>query len=388
MIKVSVIIPVYNVELYLRECLDSIINQTLKEIEIICIDDCSSDNSYSILEEYLQKDNRIKILKNDYNKGAGQTRNIGIDLSNGEYIYFMDSDDCISLDFLENLFYTAKEYDVDLVSTLNIMYIKNGLIEEHSKFYKEVINRAPIKGKSNVSIINLKRDTEEYIHVLPVNKILRKKFIIDNNLKFSCINSRIEDVNFTGRVLCHFPSTAYNHKAIYYYKYRANSTTNLSNFSLENNIKAIEQAYDLINYYKNNNKDLVKYVYKISWGSLYYLFKTFHNKEEFYPYIYNFAQSIYIEEDTINHNSKSEIDIYKGYNFVRLNSQYYDYLSFMYIVNNQEQMLNNLYKKLNVLNSNNFRLFGIQNLEDRLVIILFGIKVTFKKRAEQSSRIL
>ena len=120
MIKVSIIVPVYNVELYLRECLDSIINQTLKDIEIICVDDCSTDNSYIILDEYSKKDSRIKLLKHNVNKGLGPARNTGINVAQGEYIGFIDSDDYISLDYFENLYNTAKKYNSDIVSTLNI----------------------------------------------------------------------------------------------------------------------------------------------------------------------------------------------------------------------------------------------------------------------------
>ena len=101
MIKVSVIIPVYNVEPYLKEALDSVINQTLREIEIICIDDCSTDNSYNILEEYAKKDNRIIIIKNEENLGVGISRNKGIRLSKGEYIGFVDGDDYIVNNYFE-----------------------------------------------------------------------------------------------------------------------------------------------------------------------------------------------------------------------------------------------------------------------------------------------
>lgn len=132
MIKISVIVPVYNVENYLRECLESIINQTLKEIEILCIDDCSTDNSYSILEEYAKKDNRIILIKNLENKGGGYNRNIGIKEARGEYISFIDSDDYVLKDYLENLYNTAKKYNSDIVNTLNI----KTYIEETKKTYK------------------------------------------------------------------------------------------------------------------------------------------------------------------------------------------------------------------------------------------------------------
>ena len=96
MIKVSVIIPVFNVEKYLEECLESILAQTLKEIEIICVNDGSVDNSLSILKEYEKKYPQIKVLKNKTNMGQGYTRNIGIKEASGLYIGFVDSDDYVS----------------------------------------------------------------------------------------------------------------------------------------------------------------------------------------------------------------------------------------------------------------------------------------------------
>ena len=98
--KISVIIPVYNVEKYLSECLDSIVNQTLKDIEIICVNDGSTDNSLSILQEYASKDKRIKIIDKE-NEGQGYARKVGLDIVSGEYILFCDSDDKY---FLNNVF--------------------------------------------------------------------------------------------------------------------------------------------------------------------------------------------------------------------------------------------------------------------------------------------
>ena len=94
--KVSVIIPVYNVEKYLRECLDSVVNQTLKDIQIILIDDGSTDSSLGICKEYAQKDNRIKIIEQK-NQGAGAARNRGMSEAKGDYLYFLDSDDFLEL---------------------------------------------------------------------------------------------------------------------------------------------------------------------------------------------------------------------------------------------------------------------------------------------------
>jgi len=111
-VKVSVIIPVYNVEKYLRECLESVINQTLTDIEIICINDGSKDNSLSILKEYAQKDERIKIIDKK-NEGVAVARNLGIKISKGEFVCFIDPDDYYPYnDILETLFNKAIENKV------------------------------------------------------------------------------------------------------------------------------------------------------------------------------------------------------------------------------------------------------------------------------------
>ena len=107
-VKVSVIIPVYNTEKYLEKCLYSVCNQTLSDIEIICINDCSTDNSREILNKYAADDERIKIINFEENKGAAAARNAGIDAATGEYIGFVDSDDYPDLDFYEKLYNKAE----------------------------------------------------------------------------------------------------------------------------------------------------------------------------------------------------------------------------------------------------------------------------------------
>lgn len=111
---ISVIIPVYNVEKYLRDCLNSVINQTYKDLEIICINDGSKDNSLSILEEYAKKDKRIIII-NKENAGVSAARNDGIEKSTGEYLFCLDSDDYIDNDFFEVFYNNAKKNNSDLV---------------------------------------------------------------------------------------------------------------------------------------------------------------------------------------------------------------------------------------------------------------------------------
>ena len=106
-VKVSVILPVYNVSEYLRQCMDSIVGQTLKDIEIICVDDGSTDDSLEILKEYEAKDKRVKVIEQK-NAGAGAARNNGLAIATGEYLSFLDSDDFFEPDMLEKAYEKGK----------------------------------------------------------------------------------------------------------------------------------------------------------------------------------------------------------------------------------------------------------------------------------------
>lgn len=118
---VSVIVPIYNVAPYLRECLDSVIEQTYKNLQIILINDGSSDESGEIAQEYL-RDHRVELVCTE-NGGLSRARNVGLDRACGEYIYFIDSDDCIDLGFIEEMVGIAQEYQVDLVCNEQIVWL-------------------------------------------------------------------------------------------------------------------------------------------------------------------------------------------------------------------------------------------------------------------------
>lgn len=113
MTKVSIIVPVYNVEKYLKRCLDSLVNQTLKDIEIICVNDGSTDGSLAILNEYVRNDDRIVVI-NQENSGQSVARNRGIDVAKGEYIGFVDSDDWVCEDYFERLHNSAIQNNAEI----------------------------------------------------------------------------------------------------------------------------------------------------------------------------------------------------------------------------------------------------------------------------------
>lgn len=194
--KVSVIIPVYNTEKYLKECLDSVICQTLTDIEIICVNDGSTDSSLEILKEYASKDERIKVLEQK-NKGAGAARNLGLKYAKGEYLAFLDSDDFYNPDFLEKMYNKANKTLADLVicsvnsyDTVQSTYLNlpwsldtNFLPEKEIFNYRDIPNY----------IFNISQNWNW-------NKIFRRDFIGKNKIKFQEIY-RTNDLLFTCKAL-------------------------------------------------------------------------------------------------------------------------------------------------------------------------------------------
>jgi len=132
--KISVIIPIYNTEKYLRECIDSVCNQDLKEIEIICVNDCSPDNCLEIINEYIEKDKRVKLVNHEVNKGLTAARNSGVEAATGEYLRHLDSDDYIPSDALSALYEIAHRNDSDIVRAGGRTFIK-GVIQDRKKHH-------------------------------------------------------------------------------------------------------------------------------------------------------------------------------------------------------------------------------------------------------------
>ncbi|MDR2570126.1 MAG: glycosyltransferase [Oscillospiraceae bacterium] len=185
MSKVSVIVPVYNVELYLRECMDSIINQTLQDIEIICINDGSTDNSPAILDEYRRIDNRIQII-NQENKGLSNARNTGLDCAKGTYIHFMDSDDMLQTDTLIEAYTIAQEHKSDAVFfDASIIYENNELVEEYSDYPATYYIRnndysGITEGKKLFAAMHKNGEYRTQVCM----QLIRTEFLIENDLRF------------------------------------------------------------------------------------------------------------------------------------------------------------------------------------------------------------
>lgn len=176
--KVSVILPVYNTEKYLKQCLDSIVTQTLKDIEIICIDDGSTDNSISILNEYKEKDSRIIILTQQ-NKHAGVARNAGLKIAKGKYLSFLDSDDFFELNMLEKMYNQAEKDNSDVV-ICGWKNFDNKLkkVTAHFKINSNYTIKSPLLTKNYTNDIFMIGKPN------PWTKLFKRDLFINNNLLF------------------------------------------------------------------------------------------------------------------------------------------------------------------------------------------------------------
>ena len=135
---VSIIVPVYNTESWMARCLDSLLGQTIKDIEIICVDDKSTDSSLKILREYEKKDNRIKVIAQEKNGGESVARNSGLAIATGKYIGFVDSDDFVDFDFYEKLYCRAMSIDTDIVKGKAYAVSYDGKKERHGPNFADI----------------------------------------------------------------------------------------------------------------------------------------------------------------------------------------------------------------------------------------------------------
>lgn len=243
-IKVSVIVPIYNTEKFLKKCIDSIVNQTLEEIEIILINDGSTDNSYIICDEYSKKyPQKIKYINNK-NIGCSATRNLGINLAKGEYIAFVDSDDYINKNMYKEMYEKAKKEDLDIVICgINYLTQKAYLIKKS----------IPQNIKSKIDYLS-----HENRIANPVNKLIKKKII--KNTLFPKNIHYAEDIVFCFKIILKTNKIGHIEKVYYNYIYHNNNSI----FNLEKRSDIFIAFKELYNYlveenYINDKKILRKF---------------------------------------------------------------------------------------------------------------------------------
>lgn len=225
---VSIIVPVYNVEEYLAKCLDSITGQTLKNIEIILINDCSTDQSEAIILEYQKKDSRIIYLKQKTNQGQGYARNLAIKQAKGKYLLFVDSDDYIALDAAELLYNKAKQLDLDILEANYYKVYPSDTKEQKNEVFADVLTG------------------NQYFEQIPFtvgviwNKLWRKDFILDNGLFF--VKEIFEDVIYISNAMLVAKRVSRIDYAFYYYMIRENSTmtSKVSKKHIDSQVKLVD----------------------------------------------------------------------------------------------------------------------------------------------------
>lgn len=273
-VSVSVIVPVYNVEKYLDECLSSLVNQTLSELEIIVVNDGTKDNSQSIIDHYVkQYPNKVVSLIKE-NGGLGDARNYGIPYAKGEYIGFVDSDDIVHLEMVEKMFNKAKLEDSDLVLC-------------DLEYFYETSSEKMVK-EGLVQIENI--DVNKTVFLSPLfawNKLYRKSLFIESGLKYP-IGLWYEDIPVTVPFFTLAKKISYVHETLIYYRQRSTSIMG----SVDN--PKVKDIFDImhlcLNYFKDHN-----------------LLETYHDELEF----------LFLEHLMLN----------GGFRFL-LSHKYKDYLAF------------------------------------------------------------
>lgn len=242
--KVSVIVPVYNVEKYLIKSLDSLVNQTLEDIEIIVVNDGSTDNSKKIIEIYKEKyKNKIKYLEKT-NGGLSDARNFGIPHATGEYIAFLDSDDYVELDTYEKMYNKAKEENADMVEC-------------------DFIWEYPNKTKIDTGIIYTnKKEMLTYARVVAWNKLIKRDLLEKYKIEFPK-GLRYEDVEFFYKMVPYYNKVSFVKEPLIHYIQREFSISKVQN---ERTKEIFEVLDNVIKYYKNKNlyneyKDELEYTY-------------------------------------------------------------------------------------------------------------------------------
>lgn len=257
--KVSIVVPIYNVEKYLRECLDSIVNQTLKDIEIICVNDGSTDSCPQILEEFSKKDNRIKVI-NKANSGYGASMNIGLAAATGEYIGIVESDDFVKTNMFEDLYNLAKENDADVVKSDWFYYwTKNNESRKSGKISK---------WKSN-KITNAYED-KSLLKIMPSiwSAIYKREFLSDKGINFlETPGASYQDTSFYLKVLMSAKRIVLTSNAYVYYRQdNINSSCNSKEKAF-----AIYDEFDEVELFMQANPELAEefaeYIYTLQYRS-------------------------------------------------------------------------------------------------------------------------
>ncbi len=359
--KVSVIIPVYNVEKYLRECLDSVINQTLKDIEIICVDDGSTDSCPAILDEYAYKDNRIKVIHQE-NGGLGHARNVGLKYITADYVFFLDSDDFIDVTTLEKMYNKSTSLNLDICVCGGKNY------DTQTGEYRVMdysINKKYLPDKDVFSSVEVK-DSIFHLFVGWVwDKLYKSSLIIDNNLRFPRYKNT-EDTSFTYMALILSDRISTIEEPLHVYRYSVSTSMSVNR---ESEPDAFIKAMSLLK--SDLEKRNLYEIFKTGYISYFVTFSKWHletisrnYQEPLYKKIRKFICDNISKEDNPVFLDGKIAHLYKAY----IKSS--NYKSFISRLDNKNTFLQNI--------------FSIKNSEGKVhkILTILGVKLKIKNKAK------
>lgn len=272
--KVSIIVPVYNAESYLEECLDSVCGQTYQALEIIVVDDGSKDSTASLVKKYSEIDNRILPHYNE-NHGVSYSRNFGLEHCTGEYVTFVDSDDIVAPDFVEQLVHDLEDSDADMavVGVIKSRSFKPGIFTKgESTIYKE-----------SEILENLFGKFEGFV----CNKLYKRSLFQTNGVRLEENIAICEDLLFNAAYLVNCKKVTYNSGSKYFYRQIENSASNrLDNPKWFDAMKAYQKIFDLIKDYPSVYK-IVAFRYAMYLCSAKYRLRFINGKKDSLKYEIN-----------------------------------------------------------------------------------------------------
>lgn len=280
---ISVVVPIYNVETYLEECLASIVNQTYKNLEIICVNDCTLDNSVNIVKKFMQRDSRIRLINHERNRGLGGARNTGIQEAKGNYITFVDSDDVLDLTMLEKMESIIREENIEAVVCGIRRFVDNTVLEDVSTFHR-------IKNPRS-GIYCVERNKGRLTDIWPSagNKLYKTEIIKKFNLQYQ-ENLLYEDHFFFYAYFCHVNRFYYIGEPLYNYRAQRPGSITSTVTGRENEVYIVLDSLKEV--FESSFGDSWKYVYEkicfrltwerqfIIWGNMNEWLKYTKNAEQ------------------------------------------------------------------------------------------------------------
>jgi Glycosyltransferases involved in cell wall biogenesis len=353
--KVSIVIPVYNVSMYLKECMDSVINQTLKDIEIICVNDGSTDNSLDILNEYALKDKRIKIISKP-NSGYGHTMNIGIDNASGEYIGIVEPDDYVELEMYETLYNKAKENDLDFIKADFNRFTgeKEDIFLKYHKVAREETNYN--------RVINPSEEIIAFKFVMNTwSGIYKRSFLKKYNIKHNeTPGASFQDNGFWFQTFCFAKRILFINKPFYMNR-RDNPNSSVKS---KEKVYCMSEEYSHIRTFLDKNPELKeKFIYI-------YNLKKYHN------YSFNLRRiDPSFRPEFAELFSKEFAKALKDKELDKSLFSHREWKLIRILIKNPRKFLLKSFQRLSFIE----RLFSVTNEENVKILRFFGIRIPIKK---------